>query len=404
MGIKSKKHRSATPIYRESGYARQLPELSHGEKILLGVGLALLLLSLALLAFARGNSSWVEKFYSRGFYPTVAGGLAWLTAKVRFSLAEWVVVLFVLGCLTAVGLYIWQMVYYSRFKVRVTLHFLLRVVAVAGVVLTLFITFGGLNYYRRSFAEYSGLERKPTELSQLVALCQELSDEAGVLREQLPEDSAGVSDCADSSYAMAITANRCYQSLGIQYPQYDPLLRMATVTRPKPVLFSQAMSYMQIVGVFFPYTMEANVNVHTTKYDIPNAMCHELAHIAGFMREDEANFLSYLACRAGDDLFFRYSGTMLALLHSTNALYGQNADQHALVMNGLTDGIKRDLEASRTYFARYDTAFGDFATSVNNTYLKANNQLDGVASYGRMVDLLLADYRLRHQDGNTTKK
>jgi hypothetical protein len=35
------------------------------------------------------------------------------------------------------------------------------------------------------------------------------------------------------------------------------------------------------------------------------------------------------------------------------------------------------------------------ADAVNNTYLKSNNQEDGVKSYGRMVDLLLAERRTR---------
>ena len=34
-----------------------------------------------------------------------------------------------------------------------------------------------------------------------------------------------------------------------------------------------------------------------------------------------------------------------------------------------------------------------FSNKINDTYLKANAQSDGVKSYGRMVDLLLAKYR-----------
>jgi hypothetical protein len=30
---------------------------------------------------------------------------------------------------------------------------------------------------------------------------------------------------------------------------------------------------------------------------------------------------------------------------------------------------------------------------MNDSYLKANSQQDGVKSYGRMVDLLLAEYK-----------
>ncbi len=32
------------------------------------------------------------------------------------------------------------------------------------------------------------------------------------------------------------------------------------------------------------------------------------------------------------------------------------------------------------------------STKVNDTYLKAHSQTDGVLSYGRMVDLMLADF------------
>ena len=31
--------------------------------------------------------------------------------------------------------------------------------------------------------------------------------------------------------------------------------------------------------------------------------------------------------------------------------------------------------------------------TINDAYLKANDQFDGTQSYGRMVDLLLAEYR-----------
>lgn len=39
-------------------------------------------------------------------------------------------------------------------------------------------------------------------------------------------------------------------------------------------------------------------------------ICHEFAHLKGFMQEDEANLIGYLACINSDDAFFRYSGYM----------------------------------------------------------------------------------------------
>ena len=29
-------------------------------------------------------------------------------------------------------------------------------------------------------------------------------------------------------------------------------------------------------------------------YNIPHTICHELSHLKGYMREDEANFIGYL--------------------------------------------------------------------------------------------------------------
>ena len=43
-------------------------------------------------------------------------------------------------------------------------------------------------------------------------------------------------------------------------------------------------------------------------YNIPHTICHELSHLKGFMREDEANFIGYLACIGSDSPDFRYSG------------------------------------------------------------------------------------------------
>ena len=264
------------------------------------------------------------------------------------------------------------------------------------LVAALFLMGGGLNYYRYTFTQYSGLEPAPAPVEELADLCRELVAESNALREGLPEDENGVSQLTQSSRELARTAAGNYRLLMESWPELEGLLDLSTRCMAKPVFFSEAMSYMEIVGVFFPFTLEANVNVHTTDFDIPFAACHELAHISGFMREDEANFLAYAACRASEDGFFRYSGAATALIHATNALYSRDYGLYQEVMSGLSDGVRRDLAASSAYYNAHHTSFGEFSTQVNDTYLRVNNQSDGVDSYGRMVDLLLADYRQRH--------
>ena len=140
----------------------------------------------------------------------------------------------------------------------------------------------------------------------------------------------------------------------------DPALARPLYSPPKPVLFSELMSYADIAGMYFPFTVESNINTDGPFFTIPATMGHEMAHQCGFMREDEANFIGYLACKDATDPLTRYSGYSLAYDYALSALEGPVA------------------EASN---------------AANNAYLKANQQQDGTRSYGRMVDLLLAEAR-----------
>ena len=64
--------------------------------------------------------------------------------------------------------------------------------------------------------------------------------------------------------------------------------------------------------------------------------------------------------------------------------------------------MSRDLIANNEYWDQFEkpvvgeTTVGEIAEKVNDTYLKINDQTDGTQSYGRVVDLLLAEYKKRH--------
>ena len=362
--------------------------MGRGLRVLCGVLCALLPVWGLLVWFAKGNPDWVERFYTQGFYRAWAGLLVSLTSLAPFSLAE---LLILLAALLAV----WWLVSFLRALGKgkgsrrgIAGSYLLGAGGACSLVLMLFLMGGGLNYYRYSFTQMSGLAPIASPVEELEELCRELGEEADRLR-------AGVSLLTQDSRELGRTASENYRRLMEENPQWAGLFDLSTRCLAKPVFFSEAMSYMEIVGVFTPFTLEANVNMHTTDFDIPAAASHELAHISGFMREDEANFLAYAACRVSEDRFFRYSGILTAFIHATNALYGKDYERYQGVMEALSDPVRRDIRASSAYYSAHHTAFGEFSTAVNDTYLKVNSQSDGVASYGRMVDLLLADFRER---------
>jgi hypothetical protein len=165
------------------------------------------------------------------------------------------------------------------------------------------------------------------------------------------------------------------------------------VGRAKPVLLSPLMSYLGIGGIYAPFTGEANVNATLPDWDRPFTVCHELAHQRGFAREDEANYLAYLACRSHPDRDFQYSGTFQAALYVLGALYAADRPAYDAVRPSLPPPLERDLAALAAWRARYKSRLSRVQDRVNDTYLRTQGQREGVRSYGRMVDLLLAERR-----------
>lgn len=153
------------------------------------------------------------------------------------------------------------------------------------------------------------------------------------------------------------------------------------------------MSYTGITGIYIPYTGEANVNINSTDFMLPSTVAHEMAHQRGFAREDEANYIAYLTCSMHPDRDFQYSGVMLALIYSMNALAENDIEAYKVLRSKYSEGVKNDLRYDAEFWAKYEGKTQEISNNVNNTYLKSNGQKDGVQSYGRMVDLLIAEYK-----------
>lgn len=350
------------------------------------IGLLPLALGLLLLfRFVPGTAEW----YAGHIFPLLSGTLSRLTGWLPFSVGELLLAAILVG---APALLVWRLVALARRKPRAgsrLLRSLASLGASAGVLALLYALCCGFGYYRVSFADQAGFVTEPASAEELAGLCGELVERAAALSEQVPRDEAGVMQL--ESFAQAgRSARAAMTALAQQYPVLE-----AYYPQPKPVLASRVMSYCNITGIYSPFTVEANVNRDICAYEIPVVMCHELSHLSGMMREEEANFIAYLAGSQSDDPSLAYSSVMLALSYSVNALAGADYDAYVAVMERYSEGMRADVLASRAYWKQFEGKVAQVATSVNNSYLQANAQQDGVRSYGRMVDLLLAQYRQR---------
>lgn len=165
---------------------------------------------------------------------------------------------------------------------------------------------------------------------------------------------------------------------------------------PKPMFFSKFMTMCGLTGIFSPFTIEANYNKDMPLYNIPFTMSHELSHLKGYMQEDEANFIAYMACVKANDPYVNYSGYLNAFVYVTNALYASGENVEAYYQR-LPEKAMNDLQENQAFWNQYSETLSNITSSINDTYLKINDVSEGVKSYSLFVTLLYSYYQTYHE-------
>lgn len=270
--------------------------------------------------------------------------------------------------------------------------YLLKSVSAALVFLSgvfyIFTLLWGLNYTARPLAESLGLDvraRQPQALVETAATVLELANEYA---EKVPRDAGGM--CSFGSFSdLAEKAADCMKSLGNKYTVfYSP-----KVSKPKAVASWYVMSSFGISGIYVPFTGEANVNPDNVPTHIPFSMNHEIAHSLGIAPEDEANFSAFLGCVESGDDRFTYSGYLCAYVYLINAVHEISPNGVQLLSERQSRLVYEDLTRLNEHIAKYKGPVSEAGDAINNRYLQAMGEYDGVHSYGRMVDLLIAYYQ-----------
>ena len=359
--------------------------------------LLLIPLGLFLPKLAAKFPDTVESVYSEKIYPVIAKALGFLSSLCPLSVAE-LIILF-LGLLLVLILIIrilrvlfGKLANRKRNRIR-CISYILSLCVFVGVMLNLFYCLWGFNHYRYPVSKLMDLEVRKYSVEELESLCRSLAADANELRGSVAEDDRGVFTIGDKATAMNSVVN-AYERLGSENSLFDN-----NVYPTKTVIHSTALSKLDIVGIYIPYTAEANVNIEQPDLYVLSGAAHETAHYFGFAREDEANFLAYLVSLYSGDVSLRYSATMFALSHVANQLYSADADKYFEMREEFySDGMIRDLSDYTVYYKKYeDHPAKKVNDTINDSYLKYDGQIDGIRSYGRMVDLLLAYYLSNHQ-------
>jgi len=319
----------------------------------------------------------VENLYSNGIFKYTSKMLRYVFGWIPFSFGDLLYSVLII--------FLFRFLFKKVFRKKIFLkEVLLDIGATLSIVYACFHLLWGMNYYRLPLHEILNIEDEYTQ-EELESVTKLLITKANQLHKQLePNDSLAIKIpySKDEIFQKTIPA---YIQLQHLFPElhYHP-------KSIKTSLLSVPLTYMGFSGYLNPITNEAQVNGLILDYKAPTTSCHEEAHQLGFAKENEANFIGALATMNYDDIYFKYSGTTFALKFCLNDLYSRN-DQKAicLIEEDLRPGILKNYREVNEFWESYENPLEPLFKETYDSYLKANNQPDGIETYSYVVALLV---------------
>ena len=380
----------------------------------------LLLSGIAILVAVVNVIAWESPafcdLYVNSVYPLWVNTYSRITGWFPFSVGEIMIVAGVIVTVGAVLLGLVAVVFLSGFRKR---RFYFGVMKFCKRYLTAYAwIFTGVAVVMtlNCFIPYhcSVLEEKygmPSRMSADDPLLDELMtkeytvEELGQLRdyvvikcnqlaEQVERDENGNIIYPDNMEEIAIKSMQDLSTDCSQLAGYYP--------RPKQFTFSEFFSQQKMKGYFFPFSMEINYNSLMHEINRPATICHEYAHLKGFMYEEEANMIGFLACINSSDVTFQYSGYLSILNYINNEFYDAIDRNQAVYASHvrispqvreenvfLVEDAWEKVEAKAVISTEIVDKVSD---KLSETSMVLNGVEDGILSYTRVVGLLLHYY------------
>ena len=332
-------------------------------------------------------------FYVTKIFPWISNCVSFISGLFPFSLGEMLTVAAVALVIFGIPLFLILVIFWKS-KRR-------RIAAFAGTLALWIICYVTVTETMNCFVMYqctplsekyfpNAHEHTDEERTELYAT---LIRECNELAKEVPRDEEG---CFTLTCDFKSEARTAMKRAGEKYPQlrgYYP--------DPKPIQFSYFMSQSQLTGIYLPYTIEANYNDDMVRANLPSTVCHELAHLKGFIQEDEANFLSFVAATGSDNAEFRYSGYLDALEYVHNAVWENDIEEAMPLSDEISDEVLRDWfrfmpenywEENADKEVISTETVSEASTAAIDTNIKMNGRDDGIRAYSMVVNLLLDYY------------
>ncbi len=244
--------------------------------------------------------------------------------------------------------------------------------------------------YSCSKLDIKGHRGKTYTTEQILIVRNHFIEECASLAEKMERDENGAIVFRGDTDA---EVRKAMQSLSEEYPRFK-----GYYPKPKGILGSYFMYQSNIIGVYFPFSMEANYSRYLSSSFYPNTTAHELSHLKGYMFEDEANFFSFLACTSSECDYVRYSGYLGALYYIDNDYYARVDDETYLKQPQIPDIVRFDdncydsetvkaLEKKKPVVK--DEVMEEINETITDTYM---SYYDVTPNYSEVTFLILQYY------------
>jgi hypothetical protein len=158
-----------------------------------------------------------------------------------------------------------------------------------------------------------------------------------------------------------------------------------TPGRPKRTMFALFFRTAGVDGMHAPFLLETLLNPDLTPPERPAVLAHEWAHLAGYAPEDDASFVGLVAALDADPPS-QYSA-WLALFHE--AVSQVPVDEQRRLVARLEAGPLADRRAIAARLQSRNERVARASWETYDRYLKSQGVQEGVASYSRVVQLLV---------------
>lgn len=346
-------------------------------KISLKTAVALSLVpQIIIVKWLGSNTQLIEEYYSTGFYPYISQIFRFLFGWIPFSVGDLIYLLLIVLAFT----------YLVRSRKTIRKHkikFLRDVLMVLSVAYFTFHFMWGLNYYREPLA----IKLKLTETKDY----QELVNFTEQLIQKTNEAQLRITQ--DSSLAVIIPYSQ-QEIFDKTITGYDDLKNnhsFLNYTTPsiKTSLISTGLTYMGYAGYLNPFTNEAQVNGLLPNFRFPVVAGHEIGHQLGYSAENETNFIGYLVTASNTDKYFQYAAYAYALGYCLSDIRRGDQEVFETVLEKLNPGVKANFQEMAVFWNSYENPMEPVFKSIFNSFLKANNQSEGIKSYNAVVRLLV---------------